>query len=348
MKPITREKFNRMKNAVAEANYIDNVSEKFTIAPEVEQTIVNRMGETADFLKKINVTGVTAPKGEKLGLGVGSPIASRTNTNTKERETAYVGALDSNPYECKQTNFDTHIGYRTLDAWAAQADFEERYRVLCLKRRALDSIMIGWNGSSAAEETNRAVNPLLEDVNVGWLEKIRLHSPKNYMGYASDGTENTDEYTLGDGGNYGTLDALAFDVVSNLLDPWHRGSDDLVLIIGRQLWVNHGLALYNENRAATERNALQIWFAAQAVAGLPTVTVPFFPERGLVVTSYDNLSLYYEASATRRAIIDNPKRDRVEEYLSSNDAYVVEDFGKIGAVRAGSIKLKDPVSGAWV
>lgn len=348
MKHVTRERFNRMKKATALANHVGDVSEKFTIDPEVEQVIIDRMGESSDFLQKINITGVTSPKGQKLGLGVGTPIASRTNTTSKDRETAYVGALDGDVYECKQTNFDTHIGYKTLDAWAVQADFEERYRNLCLKRRALDSIMIGWNGLSAADETNRAVNPLLQDVNIGWLEKIRLHAPERYMGYASDGTANTDEYTLGDGGNYGTLDALAFDVMSNLLDPWHRGSDDLVLIIGRQLWVNHGLALYNENRAATERTALQVWFAAQAVAGLPTVTVPFFPERGLVITSYDNLSLYYEASATRRAIIDNPKRDRVEEYLSSNDAYVVEDYGKIGAVRTGAIKLKDPVSGSWV
>ncbi|WP_312679172.1 P2 family phage major capsid protein, partial [Escherichia coli] len=29
----------------------------------------------------------------------------------------------------------------------------------------------------------------------------------------------------------------------------------------------------------------------------------------------------------RRAIIDNPKRDRVENFESSNDAFVVEDFG---------------------
>ena len=49
----------------------------------------------------------------------------------------------------------------------------------------------------------------------------------------------------------------------------------------------------------------------------------------------------------RRAIVDNPKRDRVEEYLSSNDAYVVEDYGKLGGVRAGAIKLK-ATNGAWV
>ena len=30
----------------------------------------------------------------------------------------------------------------------------------------------------------------------------------------------------------------------------------------------------------------------------------------------------------RRAVIDNPKRDRIETFESSNDAFVIEDLGK--------------------
>ena len=40
-----------------------------------------------------------------------------------------------------------------------------------------------------------------------------------------------------------------------------------------------------------------------------------------------NLSIYFQDNARRRALIDNPKRDQIENYESSNDAYVVEDFG---------------------
>ena len=67
----------------------------------------------------------------------------------------------------------------------------------------------------------------------------------------------------------------------------------------------------------------------------------------MIVTSYDNLSLYHQINTLRRTIIDNPKRDRVEEYLSENEAYVVEDFGKFAGIRSGAILLKDE-SGAWV
>ena len=346
MRNTTRKHFNRMKGKVAEANHVHDVSEKFNLDPAIEQVLVDKMGESSAFLKQINIFPVTSPKGQNLGLGVGSPIAGRTDTDVKDRQTVYAGQMDGDTYECVQTNFDSHIGYKQMDAWAALGDFEGRYRRATLRRVSLDRIMIGWNGTRAAKETDKATYPLLEDVNIGWMEKVRLYSPKNIMGYDSTGAVNDNEYTIGEGGMYGTLDALAFDVMSNLLDPWHVGGEDLVLLLGRELWVNHGLTLYNDNRSATEKNALQVWFAKEAVAGLPTVTVPFFPARGLVVTSYDNLSIYFESSAVRRAIIDNPKRDRVEEYLSSNDAYVIEDYGKFGAVRPGAIKLKNN-AGEW-
>ena len=47
-----------------------------------------------------------------------------------------------------------------------------------------------------------------------------------------------------------------------------------------------------------------------------------------MVTTLDNLSIYYQEGARRRTIVDNAKRDRIENYESSNDAFVVEDYGR--------------------
>ena len=347
MKPLTKEKFNALRDSIAEVNGVDNVAEKFTVIPDVEQSIVDNMAESSDFLRQINVIPVGAQQGQRLGFGVSGPIASRTNTDNGDRKTAFVGDLTGDQYHCKQTNFDIHIGYRLMDAWSRLPDFVERYRMAALHRKVLDSIMVGWNGVSVAENTDKEANPLLQDVNIGWPEKVRRSAPKRMMGYDSDGAANNDVFQVGEGStNYATLDALAFDMSSSLLDPWHVGSDDLVLILGRELWVNHGLTLYNENRPASEKNALQVWFANETVGGLKTVTVPFFNSRGMVITSYDNLSIYFEADAVRRAIIDNPKRDRVEEYLSTNDAYVIEDYGKFAGIRGNAIQLKN-AAGEW-
>lgn len=345
MKKNTRKKFNQLKFDTAKANGVSDVAEKFNLERSVEQTLVRQMTDSAGFLGDINVVGVDEQKHQKIGLGIGSPIAGRTPTKTEDRETKDVLDLDNDEYDCKQTNFDTHLTYSKLDAWAGLKNFKKKYLKTLIKRIALDRIMIGWNGTSAAVKTSRVDNPLLQDVNEGWFEKVRKNKPTKIMGYDSDGEANNDTFKIGEG-DYGTLDALAFDIVSSLLDPWHSGSDDLVLIVGRELWVHHGLTLYNDAKSASERNALQVWFASELVAGLKTVSVPFFPARGVVVTSYDNLSLYFQNGSTRRAIIDNPKRDRVEEYISTNDAYVVEDYGKFGGVRDGAILLKND-AGEW-
>ena len=50
------------------------------------------------------------------------------------------------------------------------------------------------------------------------------------------------------------------------------------------------------------------------------------------ITSLDNLSIYFQEGSRRRHVKDAPERDRVETYESSNDAWVVEDFGMVALV----------------
>lgn len=346
MKHNTAVHFERMLEDVAHSNGVHDTSKKFYIEPERQQGMIDLQAESSDLLGKINVIPVSAQKGEKIGFGVSSPIASRTNTNNNDRKTKDASGMSSDKYECIQTNSDVHMGYRKLDAWAHMGDFAERYAKHVISQVARDRLMTGFNGTHAADDTDRTAHPLLQDVNVGWLEKVRQKAPERMMGYDSDGAETEDTYNIGSGGTYANLDALVFDAQNSLQDAWHIDSGDQVVLLGRELWVYHGLKLYSNNDAATERNALNLLMASQSIAGLPVAMPPFFPKRGLIVTSYDNLSLYFQADAVRRAIIDNPKRDRVEEYLSSNDAYVVEDYGKFAGVRDGAIKLKNE-AGEW-
>ena len=57
------------------------------------------------------------------------------------------------------------------------------------------------------------------------------------------------------------------------------------------------------------------------------MVAPHFPAGKVLVTRLDNLSIYYQDGARRRAVMDKPEKDRVEFYESSNDAYVIEDYG---------------------
>lgn len=347
MQPKTRKLFNSYAAGVATSNGVPAVkNEAIQYTPTRQQMLFAALGENADFLKQVNHIPVDAQVGQKVGLGVNRPIAGRTNTDLSERKTKYVGDLSGDDYHCKQTNFDTHISYRLMDSWAHAGKFGQTYINQVVKQIARDVLMIGWNGESAAIETDIEANPLLQDVNIGWLEKVRQNEPKRYMGYDSDGAETDQTWKLGEGGKYGSLDALVFDMTINLLDEWHQGSDDLVVMVGREIWVSHGLTLLANSTLPTERNALQTWFASKSVAGLPCVMPPFFPKRGVVVTSYSNLSVYHQLDTLRRAIMDTPKRDRVEEYLSENQAYVVEDYGKFAGVRDGALLLPDG-QGGW-
>lgn len=323
MRNDTRLVFNQYLDRQAELNSVPSAGQAFTVTPSVQQTLETKVQESSDFLRSINMIGVDELKGEKLGLGVSGPIASRTNTDNADRTTRSMESLDGNAYECVKTNYDTHLKYATLDAWAKFPDFQTRVRDAILKRQALDRIMIGFNGVSAAAATNIANNPLLQDVNIGWLQQIRTNAAVRVM----DDGEVAGKITVGAAGDYKNLDAMVYDATQTLLEAWFRNDPSLVAIVGRNLMHDKLFPLVSDPTAPTEMLAADIVRSQRRLGGLPAVTVPYFPDNKVLVTRLDNLSLYWQTGARRRSIIDNPKRDRIENYESSNDAYVVEDYG---------------------
>lgn len=324
MRNDTRRLFGAYTAAIAKLNSIDDATVKFAVDPAVQQTLETRVTESSDFLGKINVIGVAEQQGQKLGLGVGSPIASTTDTTTKERTTVDASDLDPNGYFCTQTNFDTHLTYAKLDAWAKFPDFQTRIRDAIVKRQALDRICIGFNGTSRAPSSDRVANPLLQDVNKGWLQKYREQAAERVL---KEVAKDSGKVTVGAGGDYKTLDALVYDVLSNLVDPWYRDDTGLVVICGRGLLHDKYFPILNTQQAPTEQAAADMIVSQKRIGGLPAVSVPYFPTNALMIQRLDHLSIYWQEGGRRRAVIDNPKRDRIENFESSNDAYVIEDFG---------------------
>ena len=328
MRNDTRVLFNAYAAAIASLNGVASALEKFTVNPSVQQKLESRIQESSDFLSKVNNFGVTEQSGDKIGLGIGSTIASTTDTTTQDRVPTDPTNLDANGYTCTQTNFDTAIKYAKLDAWAKFPDFQTRIRDLILKRQALDVITIGFNGTSRAATSDRAANPLLQDVNIGWLQKIRANAAARVMKEvlaASNKVQVGGAIDTAHG--YKNIDALVFDVVNNLIDPWYREDTELVVILGRDLFADKYFPLVNANQVPTEAMATDLIISQKRVGGLQAVRAPNFPAGKLMVTRLDNLSRYYQDGARRRTIIDNPKRDQIENFESSNDAYVIEDYG---------------------
>lgn len=276
------------------------------------------------------LNGVDELKGEKIGLSITRPVASRTDTSGNgTRKTVDPTTLGKEGYECVQVNYDNHIRYAKLDAWAKHKDFQPKISGAIVERCALHRIMIGFNGVSAAADTDIATNPLLQDVAKGWLQHIRENAAQRVMGNVTYGVAKVgDVVTEGD---YKSLDGLVFDAVQ-LLDTVHQDDPNLVAIVGRGLMHDKLFPLVDEQNAPTEKLAADIVISQRRLGGLPAVKVPYFPEGTVFITSLDNLSIYYQNGSRRRHVKDVPERDRVETYESSNDSWVVEDFGMVALV----------------
>ncbi|MBD4604815.1 capsid protein, partial [Xanthomonas citri pv. citri] len=91
--------------------------------------------------------------------------------------------------------------YQLLDAWAKFPDFQTRLSNSIAVQQGLDRIMIGFNGTSAAVTTDLATNPLLQDVNIGWLQKMRASAPDRVI---EEGEAGSGKVTIGATGDYKT------------------------------------------------------------------------------------------------------------------------------------------------
>lgn len=330
MRNQTREIFNAFLQRQAELNGVADPSKKFAVTTPVEQALEALIQDSSEFLSRINIVPVTDQQGEKLGLGVGSTIASTTDTDNADRATQDPTNMDGVGYLCTQTNFDTHIKYALLDMWAKFPNFQTLWRDQVIKRIGLDRQMIGWNGASRAATSDRVANPLLQDVNKGWLQKARENAPARVM---TEVVGASSVVNVGATGDYKNLDQLVFDAVGNLLDPWYADDTELVVVMGRALLADKYFPIIGTHgETPTENRALDMMLSAKRVGGLQAARVPNFPANSLAITRLDNLSIYYQEGSRRRTIVENAKRDRVEDYQSVNEAYVVEDHGGFCAV----------------
>ena len=348
MRTATRLAFTAYLARVAELNHVDvdTVGKRFTVDPVVSQKLEEKIAESSEFLGSINIITVPEMQGTTLAIGVTRPLASRTNTAGGNRRTPSDPTDNGlvNSYHCRKTDFDYAWKYLKLDTWAHRPEFQTLMSSAVARQQGRDRIMIGWNGTSVAVATDRVAHPLLQDVNIGWLEKMRLNAParvlesgevdptvRNGQGVVThqghiyvdaDGTIGTDV-------DYANIDALANDAVE-LMDEWHRDDTDLVVIVGRDLVHQKFQNIINAaGDKATEMEARdRILTLPKLIGGKKAVMVPFFPASSMLITSLDNLSIYVQENGRRRELREEPDLDQVANYESSNEDYVIEDYGR--------------------
>ncbi|QZD69457.1 phage major capsid protein, P2 family [Pseudomonas sp. 3-2] len=314
-----------MQLAIAETYGVELASKMFSVEPSIAQELNEAITAKSDFLQRINVIPVTEIKGEKVFIGVSGPVTGRTNTKTTDRVAKDASALDNSTYELSSTESDVGLPYAKIDAWAKFPDFHQKYSAAVQKQIALDRIMVGFHGVKAAAQTDIEAYPMLQDVNKGWLQQLREQAPQQVL---KEGN-TPGKVTMGPGGDYENLDALVHDT-KQMVDERLRDSGDLVAIIGTDLLAADKAKLYaKQGDTPTEKERIEDAQVIATYGGLPSFSVPFFPVNGVLVTSWDNLSIYFQDSSWRKQTVDNPKRSRVEDYNSRNEGYVIEQLEKI-------------------
>lgn len=326
MRKETRKKFNAYCSQIAKLNDVENVAEKFAVTPSVQQTLEERIQQSSSFLQLINIVTVVDQEGEKIGIGCGTTIAGTTDTTQRDRVPVDPTDMTGNKYKCEQINSDTALRYAKIDAWARQKNFQKLIQTAIIKQQGRDRILIGFNGTRRAANSDRAANPKLQDVGKGWIQKWRDEAPARVMNKGKVAGKITVGKVANVETDYKNLDALVMDAANHLIDEVYLDDPELVVIVGRGLMADKYFPLVNEAKDNTDALAADLIISQKRIGGFKAVQAPGFPANTVLVTRLDNLSIYVQEGSRRRNIVDNSKRDQIENYESSNDDYVVEDF----------------------
>jgi len=351
MKNATRALFMAYASHIALINNVPDATAKFAVDPSVEQKLEAGIRDSSEFLQAINVVIVPDQVGDVLKIGAARSLAGRTDTSGGARRNPadVAGSSKKRSYHCRKTDYDWSMPYALLDAWRHRPEFQRLLAEDIAQQQALDRIMIGFNGTSAADDTDRDANPMLEDVNEGWLHKLRTEAPAQVMddGALTVHSDDSDDDalkaiyvkaggTLYDAGlgnqqdadaDYSSLDALVLDAKRGI-HPRHRGDTDLVVIVGHDLLDDKYFNIAQKTGAtATEVEATdRILRSSKSLGGLPAIRVSGFPGNAIMITKLSNLSIYWQEGTRRRRLVDEPEYDQVANYESLNEAYVVEEY----------------------
>lgn len=122
---------------------------------------------------------------------------------------------------------------------------------------------------------------------------------------------------------------------NSLMDEWHKRNPDNVVILSGDLLTTSNFPTINamsQTNPNTEMLAGQLIVAQERVGNMPTFIAPYMPGNAILITPFKNLSIYYQRGGLRRTIKEEPEYNRVATYQSSNDDFIVEDYGAVAFI----------------
>ncbi|HBC3225642.1 TPA: P2 family phage major capsid protein [Escherichia coli] len=292
---------------------------------------------SADFLEKINILRIEDHTVEVDSINTGSIASTGGMRHEKTRDPSEIS---KRIYQLEQVNSDISISYSTLSGVCSsnkENEFIARTLEAVERRKLLDLILVGFNGTHHAELSDPYTYKNREDCGRGWLSAWRDEAPTQVVSGLS--VCESDQYgRIVKAGDYANIDALVIDTYQTMIDEvfW----PDLVALCSHDLLHRKHQPLINNLSASGTPNmetlVHQEVYKNPQLGGIPAVVVPFIPDNVVLVTSLSNLSYYWQNGSWRKNIFHEPRFNRISFYDSWRACYAVENY-QAGCVIDGII-----------
>lgn len=301
----------------------------FEMTPDDEQLLHVALLASDWMLSRLTVRYTRETSGYAYQLGDSTLHTGRT------REGRYQKVVKTRGTKFELIDTDTYftLPYEEMTILANVNGMGEQLSAviteLLHKLIALDMLRVGFNGRMVAIDTDVATYPNGEDVNIGWHQIAKNES---------DGAQIlTDAITLGQGGDFTHIDALANHLIDTKLPKHLRDDPSLVVMVGSDLAAQHRLNLFNPYYTPAELSGAQM--LTDRVAGRFAFTPPFMPSKRLTVTTLQNLHIYTQKNTPNLSGGFSDENKRYQTGYLRSEGYALGDVAMYAAADEDAITL---------
>ncbi|WP_224652850.1 P2 family phage major capsid protein [Pectobacterium versatile] len=269
------------RNFTRGVNYLSTKKKSFSISQGAENKLRIALLESGWMMRGITLMDVELETGQAITLGDNSLHTGRALEGRFNKALAVNGT----PYILVETDSCASLSYEQMSLIANVGGidhFTQAVDTFFQRAMALDILRVGLNGAFLSPETNPTKYPKGEDINLGWHAIAKQFN---------DGSQVlTDAITLGNGGDFPHLDALANHLITQKIPEGFREDPRLVVLVGAELAAAERLRLFNMADRPADLAASQM--VTSSVAGRFAFVPPFMPGKRLAITTLDNLHVY--------------------------------------------------------
>ncbi|RJL53697.1 P2 family phage major capsid protein [Pectobacterium carotovorum] len=302
------------RNFTRGANYLSNNKKSFSVSDEAENKLRIALLESGWMMQGITMMDMVEETGQAITIGDSSLHTGRALEGRFNKPLAVNGT----PYVLVETDSCASLSYAQMSLIANVGGIDHFTRTVAAffeRAMALDILRIGLNGAFLSPETNPTKYPKGEDINLGWHAVAKQFNGGSQV--------LADAITLGNGGDFPHLDALANHLITQKIPEGLREDPRLVVLVGAELAAAERLRLFNMADRPADLAAAQM--VTSSIAGRFAFVPPFMPGKRLAITTLENLHVYTQKHSRyfRAEFVDD--RSVYEHSYWRNEGYALGD-----------------------